>query len=166
MFNLQSCILWKERHQQDITGLNWITRQTEEMGENDVCSFPWHLSMNVIMCKYLQAPNRNAGNLRSLCITLWEYMFRCSEIKLRLGRSIMLFKRYNIPSIWLRACTKLSSPLLFLSLSVFLCINIIFFSHSFCHSTPSPRVCTNTQTSIPLWNYICCSVILFSVCLW
>lgn len=83
------------------------------MGENDVCRFLRHLCMNVIMCKYLQAPNRNAGNLRSLCITLWEYMFRCTEIKLCLGHSIMLFKRYNIPSIWLRACTMLSSPLLF-----------------------------------------------------
>lgn len=135
------------------------------MGENNVCSFLWHLCMNVIMCKYLQAPNRNAGNLRSLCITLWwGYMFRCTEIKLCLGCSIMLFKRCNILSIWLRACTMLSSPLLFLSLSFFYTYNIIFFSSLILSQHP-PRVRTNTQTSIPLWNYICSNVILFSVCL-
>lgn len=153
-----------KRHQQDIAGLNWIRRQTEEMWENDVCRFLWHLCMNVIMCKYLQAPNRNAGNLRSLCITLWEYMFRCTEMKLRRGRSIMLFKRYNIPSIWLRACTMLSSPLLFPSLSFLHIQHHFLFSLNL--SQHPLRMHTNTQTSIPLWNYICSNFILFWVCLW
>lgn len=66
-------------------------------------------------------------------------MFRCTEIKLCLGRSIMLFKRYNILSIWLRACTMLSSSLLFLSLSFFYTYNIIFFPSL--TLTHTPRVC-------------------------
>lgn len=123
-------------------GLNWIRRQTGEKGVNDVSSFIWHLCMNVIMCKYLQAPNRNPRNLRSLCITLWEYMFWCTEIKLCLGRSIMLFKRYNIPRIWLKACTKLS-PLLFLYVLIFL---FIFFTYAtlfsfFTHLVTAPPMC-------------------------
>lgn len=107
---------------------------------NDDSSFLWHLCRNVIMCKYLQAPNRNPENLRSLCNTLWEYRFQCTKIKLCLGGRIMLFKRYNIPSIWLRACTELSL-LLILCLSLFsIMYNVVFFSHSSCHSTPYMQI--------------------------
>lgn len=130
--------LWKREMS---AGYYWIGRQTEERGVNDVSSFLWHLCMTVIMCKYLQAPDRNR---RSLCITQWEYMFRCAEIKPSLGRGIMLFKRCNILGIWLRACTKLSFPFLFLSLSLYFSLqpHFLILSEHLC-------VCTNTQMSIP-----------------
>lgn len=134
MFSIyKATLLWKR-----------VRRQTEERGVNDDSSFLWHLCMNVIMCKYLQAPNRNPENLRSLCNTLWEYMFWCTKIKLCLGRRIMLFKRYNIPSIWLRACTELSL-LLILYVSLFSLCTILFSFLTHLVTAPSTCIYTNVH---------------------